>query len=86
MNSPTPHGYLDLKTLAGYASCSVRWLRNRLVDHAHPLPCYRIGGKVLVRVDEFDQWMTAHRTVAQADDLDRIINEVVAAVTAQKPS
>jgi hypothetical protein len=50
-------GYLDLKALAGYSSCSVRWLRDRLTDPLAPLPCHRIGGKILIRREDFDVWI-----------------------------
>ncbi len=53
--------YLGLRALASYSGCSVRWLRERLADPAHPLSCYRVGGKLLVRVSEFDAWMAAQR-------------------------
>ena len=59
--SPVQPGYFDLKALATYSCCSVRWLRDRLVDRAHPLTHYRVGGKLLVKRDEFDCWMIAHR-------------------------
>ena len=48
--------YLPLKALADYAGLSVRTLRTLLTHPVHALPCYRIGGKVLVRRSEFDQW------------------------------
>lgn len=73
-------GYLDMRALAAYASCSVRWLRQRLRDPEHPLPHYRVRGKVLVRRDEFDAWMQRYRVSRQGVDLDGIVNEVVAAV------
>lgn len=42
--------YLSLRALATYSGCSVHWLRDRLTDPAHPLPCFWLpGGKVLVR-------------------------------------
>ena len=74
------HGYLDLKALAMYSSTSVRWLRYRLTDKTAPLPHYRIGGKVLVRVQEFDRWMAGYRTCPQPDELERIVNDVIATV------
>jgi hypothetical protein len=55
--------YLPLKILAGYAGLSVRTLRTYLAHPVHPLPCYRIGGKVLVRRSEFDQWAGQFRAV-----------------------
>jgi integrase len=52
-------GYFDLKALAAYSSCSVRWLRDRLVDRLHPLPHHRIEGKILVKREEFDRWLSS---------------------------
>jgi hypothetical protein len=50
-------GYMDLKTLAAYSAMSIRSLRRHLEDVSHPLPCYRIGGKIVVRQSQFDQWV-----------------------------
>ena len=72
--------YFDLKALATYSSCSVRWLRDRLVDRTYPLPHYRIEGKLLVKRDEFDQWIAAHRVVRPTDQLTEIVESVVAQV------
>ena len=68
--------YLSLKALVGYSGLSVRKLREYLDDLAHPLPCYRVGGKILVRRSEFDAWMAAYRQRGRAD-LDRIAEETV---------
>lgn len=70
-------GYFDLQALAVYSCCSVRWLRNRLVDHYQPLPHYRVEGKVLVKREEFDQWMTTHRTMPPVNDLAELVESVV---------
>lgn len=80
MKPPTPvqPSFLDLRTLAAYSSCSVRWLRDRLIDRAHPLPHYRIGGKLLVQRDEFDEWIAVHRVVQPSDQLSQIVESVVA--------
>jgi hypothetical protein len=60
--------YLSLKALATYSSCSVRWLRARLVDLHQPLPCYRLpGGKILVRRSAWDAWLDRYRQVGRAD-------------------
>ncbi|QPD02711.1 MAG: DNA-binding protein [Candidatus Nitrospira kreftii] len=76
-------GYFDLQALAAYSCCSVRWLRNRLVDHHQPLPHYRVGGKILVKREEFDRWMTTHRTMQPANDLAELVESVVSQI--QKP-
>lgn len=79
-------GYKDLKDLADYSSCSVRWLRNRLTDKHHPLPHYRISGKLLVKVEEFDRWMAQYRVRPEPDELDRIVDGVLAQVAPRQPA
>jgi Helix-turn-helix domain len=66
--------YLPLKALSGYCGMSVRKLRDFLDDPVRPLPCYRIGGKLLVRRSEFDAWIAAFRK-RRSEDLDRIVAE-----------
>ena len=68
--------YLTLRGIAEYASCSVRWLRDRLADPDHPLPHYRLpGGKILVRRSAFDAWVNAYRQEGTAfmADVDRLV-------------
>jgi hypothetical protein len=67
--------YFSLRGLAHYSGCSVRWLRARLTDPHHPLPCYRAEGKVLVRRSEFDGWIARYRRVG-----DPAVARVVGAV------
>lgn len=69
--------YFDLRGLARYSSCSVRWLRERLVASTAPLPHYRIKGKLLVKREEFDQWMAGFRTRPTPNQLDTIVEGVV---------
>jgi hypothetical protein len=45
-------------------------------DAAHPLPCYRVGGKILVRRSEYDAWVARYRQVGNPD-LDRIVTETL---------
>jgi hypothetical protein len=59
--------FLSLRALATYSGLGVRTLRTYLSDIAHPLPCYRVGGKILVRRSEFDTWMAPHRHVGRED-------------------
>jgi predicted DNA-binding transcriptional regulator AlpA len=69
--------YLTLRALASYSGCSVRWLRDRLVDGQHPLPCYRLpSGKVLVRRSAFDAWMTRYQQIG-AQDVTRVVAEAL---------
>jgi hypothetical protein len=68
--------YLSLRALAGYSGLSVRNLRGRIADPAHPLPCYRIGGKLLVRRSEYDAWARRYRQLGNAD-VDRAVSEAL---------
>lgn len=69
--------YLTLRALADYSGCSVRWLRDRLVDAHHALPCFRLpGGKVLVRRSDFDGWVSRYRAVGRAD-VDQVVRDVL---------
>ena len=68
--------FLDLRALSSYASLSVRKLRDLLDDAERPLPCYQVGGKLLVRRSEFDAWIAGYRRRARAD-VDRIVTDVL---------
>ncbi len=62
--------YLGWQALADYASCSKRWLQDHL-----PLSLrFRLNGKVLVRVSEFDAWIERYR---EGQNLDRVLAEVL---------
>lgn len=77
--------YLSLTGLAGYSGLSVRKLRTHLADVAHPIPCYRVGGKILVRRSEFDAWIAAYRQRGRVD-VDRLVDDVVREVSAPAPA
>jgi len=74
--------YLSLKALAAYSNLSVRTLRAYLQDPLHPLPCYRVGRKVLVRQSEFDRWIQGFRDVA-FDRITAIVDKVVQSLKPQ---
>jgi predicted DNA-binding transcriptional regulator AlpA len=68
--------FLSLQALAVYSGLSRRKLRDYLTDPAHPLPCYRIGGKIVVRRSEYDAWAARYRQVGQPD-VDRLVSDVL---------
>ena len=74
--STTLDPFLTLKALASYSGMSVRKLRDHLEAAIHPLPHYRVGGKILVRRSEFDAWMARHRQ-AHGADVAGIVNDVL---------
>ena len=67
--------YLRLKALATYSGLSVRRLRNYLTDRQHPLPDYRIGGKILIRRSDFDAWAAQFRRDPQS--IDALVDDLV---------
>jgi hypothetical protein len=74
--STTLDPFLPLRALAAYSGLSVRKLREHLTDPAHPLPYYRVGGKILVRRGEFDEWIAAYRQ-DRNNDIDAIVSGVL---------
>ena len=54
----------------------MRKLRDLLDDPGHPLPCYRIGGKLLVRRSEYDAWAARYRREGRGD-VDRVVSDVL---------
>lgn len=76
---PVDDGYLSLKALAGYDGLGVRTLRGYFTHPGHPLPHYRIGGKVLVRRSEYDAWASRFhvRYVRSAATVDAIVDDVM---------
>ncbi|MBI3455459.1 MAG: helix-turn-helix domain-containing protein [Candidatus Rokubacteria bacterium] len=69
--------YLTLRALAAYSGCSIRWLRDRLTDPHHPLPCFRLpGGKLLVRRSEFDAWLARYQRVGDPD-VEHVVADVL---------
>ena len=68
--------YLSIRALAGYSGLSIRRLRALLEDPGHPLPCFRIGGKILVRRSEYDTWVARYRREGRAD-VDQVVTDVL---------
>jgi hypothetical protein len=79
---PTPASdedrYFGLRQLAAYSGLGVRTLRGYLVHPARPLPHFRVGGKILVRRSEFDDWVRAFRATGE-NRVDAIVAEVLGA-------
>ena len=68
--------WLSLQAAAGYSCLSVRNLRGWLSHPERPLPCYRVGGKILLRRSELDRWLETFRRVG-VWDLDGTVNEIL---------
>ena len=74
---PCDDAYLPLKTLVVYSGLSIRTLRGYLAHATHPLPCFRIGGKVLVRRSDYDTWAAQFRVTTSTADLDDLVNNMM---------
>jgi len=68
--------YMALTALSTYSSISKRKLRDFLKDPLHPLPCYRIDGKILVRRSEYDLWVRQFRKVGNSN-VEKIVAEIL---------
>jgi len=69
--------YLPLKQLAAYSGLSLRTLRGHLSSRSHPLPYYRIGGKILVRRREYDAWVREFRIQGPTVNIDAVVEDVL---------
>lgn len=73
-------GYFDLQALSVYSCCSVRWLRDRLIDKICPLPHHRVEGKILVKREDFDVWMQHFRKADASADLDLLVEDALSSL------
>jgi excisionase family DNA binding protein len=74
--SPLDDSYCSLRQLSAYSGLSSRTLRKKIIDALHPLPFYRIGGKILVRRSEYDAWALRFR-VTNPLKADAMVNELL---------
>jgi hypothetical protein len=65
---------LDLKGLSKYSSLGVPTLRDYL--RSGGLPHFKLKGKILVRISEFDSWLESFR-VDGKKTLNRMVNDVM---------
>lgn len=69
--------YLPLRAASAYVGLSVRSLRSWLVHPTCPLPCYRVGGKILLRRSELDRWLSGFRRRGR-EDIEAVVDGVLA--------
>ena len=71
--------WLDLRSLAGYASISERTAREWIHRPVDPLPAVRVGTKILVKRGDFDRWLGAHPLIAaETLDVGSTVDEILA--------
>jgi hypothetical protein len=73
----TGDGFMPLRALSNYSGLSVRTLRDHLFNRLRPLPHYRIGGRIVVKRSEFDEWATQFRIAGEPVSLDELVDDVL---------
>ena len=66
--------FLDLRGLSKYSSLGIGTLRDYI--RSAGLPHFKLKGKILVRVSEFDIWLESFRVDAK-QGLNDIVNDVM---------
>jgi hypothetical protein len=75
-SAPLPEDFfLDLKRLSERTSIGVRSLRDHIKSPSHPLPSYRVGGKILVNWLGFKEWIATLRS--KTVDLDKMVDDIM---------
>jgi hypothetical protein len=69
--------YFSITALSTYSSLSARRLRAFLTAADHPLPYYRVGGRVLVRRSDFDHWIQIFRQPPDSRDTGAIVRALM---------
>lgn len=73
-NLPDTDRLLDLRSLSKHSSLGVPTLRDYL--RSEGLPHFKLKGKILIRLSEFDKWLESFR-VDTKQDLDQLVNNVI---------
>lgn len=66
--------YFDLRGLSAYSSLAVPTIREHI--RAGGLPAFKVKGKILVKMSEFDKWIEGYRQ-NKAQDLDALVDGVM---------
>ena len=67
--------FFDLRGLSVYSSLGVSTLRDYIKRDG--MPSFKVGGKVLVKMSEFNEWMEGYRQ-NRARDLDALVDDIMA--------
>ncbi len=66
--------YFDLKGLSVFSSMAVGTLRDHI--KAGSLPCFKVRGKILIKMSEFDAWIEGYR-MNKKQELNNIVDDVM---------
>lgn len=72
---------LDLKNLSQHSCLGVPTLRDYI--RSGGLPHFKLKGKILVRLSEFDEWLESFR-VDRNQELNELVNDVIDSLNSSK--
>lgn len=73
-NLPDTDRLFDLKSLSHHSCLGVPTLRDYI--RSGGLPHYKLRGKILVRLSEFNEWLESFR-IDTKQELDSLVNNVI---------
>lgn len=69
--------YFDLRGLSAYSSTKVSTLREYVREG---MPAFKIKGKILIRMSEFDRWIEQYR-LNKAQNIDTMVDDIMGQLT-----
>lgn len=66
--------FFDLKGLSVYSALAVSTLRDHI--RSGSLPCFKVKGKILIKMSEFESWMEGFR-MNKKQDLNNMVDGVL---------
>ncbi len=71
--------WLDISGLVKYSSLSRSTLLRRIDSPVNPIPCRRVGGKILIRASWFDEWTRREDEHAKlsGENIPTVVDEVI---------
>jgi hypothetical protein len=78
-NLPDKDRLLDLRSLSKHSSLGVPTLRDYL--RSGGLPHFKLKGKILVRLSEFNDWLESFR-VDSKQEINELVNDVIESLKA----
>jgi hypothetical protein len=67
--------FLALRRLSERTCMSVQSLRSYINSPSHPLPVYRVRGKILVSWVDFNGWIQRYR--CKTPEIDKIVDDIL---------
>ncbi len=68
-----------VKAFSEWSGISVRKIRDLLKEESNPLPHFRVRGQILIRYDEYLDWLENYRVqpVRSNEEIDKITSKLL---------